>query len=457
MSKNLVFPGYANYLINDKVYLPNLYTADNVHFNNLYCFLSGIIPWSNENSPPDITYSYFQQKTIFKNIFIIKKINSNDISPVIERIDWVTGTTYDWYDDTKNMFEKDENNKLVNQFYVRNSYDQVFKCLWNGSSIGVASTVEPKINYGYDISTIIKTADNYKWKYLFTINDTNKYNFFDNNWIPIPKQDHKFDLSTNTISAGSIIAINITDGGSSYTNDSIGGRTTNTIITGDGYNATAIATVSSNMINNYIITNAGYGYTYANITTTTSSTTLGSGATANTIISPIGGVGFDLLQELGCDTSVITCTFDETETSILPDNIDFRQIGLLLNPNIISGGYADGLIYNCSTTISVSPGTGFYQLDEIVYQGVDYNSSTFSANVVNFDSIHNILYVINSKGSYKTGLNLKGQSSGAVRQILTVEESEIVPYSGKILYMENRKAITRSSHGIEQFKLYLTH
>lgn len=456
MSKNILCPGFYNYLINDKVYLPNLYDSNQASFNQLYCFLSGIVEWTDENSPPDITYSDLYEKTLYKNMFVIKKINSSDICAVIERIDWVAGTVYQYYNDSQDMFAR-TNGKLNNHFYVRNKYDQVFKCLWN--NLGATSTVEPKINYGYDVNNTITNADGYKWKYLFTINSSDKYKFFDTNWIPVSKQAHKFDLSLNTKSSGEIFEINVIDGGNGYVNDSSGGEgeTTTVTITGDGFDATAKAKIVSGSVSRIRVVTKGYGYSSANVSVVSTSAFSGNTATSSVTISPIGGFGYDLLKELGCDTVAITCTFDETTESIMPTDIDFRQVGLMINPNLTSGGYADGVIYNTTTTISCTAGQGNFILDEVVYQGTSLGSATFTGRVSHFSTLTSTLYIINTNGTFKPQNLITGASSGAIRQALVLSESEIVPFSGKIVYLENRKKIQRSATGIEQFKLFLTH
>lgn len=105
---------------------------DATDFANMYMFI-GVAPDSEQGIPtePGIISSPTYIKKVFKNMIYMKKINVNDISPVAERIDWKANTFYDSYDHTLNMSGRDENGKLIRKFYVRNKYDQVFKCLWN--------------------------------------------------------------------------------------------------------------------------------------------------------------------------------------------------------------------------------------------------------------------------------------------------------------------------------------
>jgi hypothetical protein len=59
-----------------------------------YCFLSKVLPWEDDNNPsePQADVKYIKQ--VQKSMFVAKKISASDISPVIERSDWVSGTVY---------------------------------------------------------------------------------------------------------------------------------------------------------------------------------------------------------------------------------------------------------------------------------------------------------------------------------------------------------------------------
>jgi hypothetical protein len=130
---------------------------------SLYCFLSRVQSWDNDALPPAPTQDAKYIKQAFKNMFVAKKITSNDISPVIERIDWNTNTIYDFYRDDVNMYNLDINGSILKHFYVKNKFDQVFKCLWNNN--GGVSTNEPYFEPGtFNANQIFQGADNYKWK-----------------------------------------------------------------------------------------------------------------------------------------------------------------------------------------------------------------------------------------------------------------------------------------------------
>jgi hypothetical protein len=459
MTTKILTTGYKNSQVLDNLYTNSLlYKSGNdlLQYKNLYCFLSIIEPWPVANTPQDIIYTDSYVKSTHKNIFAMKKITPFDISAVIERIDWTTNTTYNRYNETIDMLASDVSGKLVNKFYVRNSYDQIFKCIWNGENYlnvnGVPSIVEPMILPGNSLSGTIYSSDGYKWKYMYTMDPTTKFKFFDTNWMPVTNQNFISDISASTIGFGQIDEINITNSGNNYITDSTF-TSTQIIIDGDGTGASAFAIVANSQISNILITSHGSDYTYANCTIVPTVGYTGSGATLHASISPINGSGSNLYSELGVKTSLISCSFNQSENGILPIDIDYRQIGLISNPNLKSGGYANSTIYNTSTLLYVSSGSVFVK-DERVYQGI-LGKQTFSGDVLNFDPIRNILYVINTINTPLQSVNIQGITSGAYSQVLYIQTSDISTFSGEILYIENVAPITRSSFSSEQFRLAL--
>jgi hypothetical protein len=64
-----------------------------------YYFLGKTIKWEDENAPPFPTDSYKYEKATRNEIITLKEIKPSDVAFVIPRIDWVSGTVYDIYDD----------------------------------------------------------------------------------------------------------------------------------------------------------------------------------------------------------------------------------------------------------------------------------------------------------------------------------------------------------------------
>ena len=379
-----------------------------------------------------------------------RHVTSNDISPVIQRIDWKSSQIYDYYDDDIDMFALDQNGFIVLQFYVRNRYDQVFKCLWNANR---ASTVnEPFFQPGsYGTDNIYIGADGYKWKYMYTIDAGTKKNFMDVDWMPIPVGYNTPNPMQTTAGSGDIEVINVVSGGTGYdpANASV-----SIVVTGNGTGAAARAVVSNGAITEVVVTNPGSNYINYGVTAVSS---LGSGVVLKTASSPIGGHGFDPISELGCSHVMVTCEFSGSEGGVIPTDIDYRQIGILINPMAQSTypGFANGSIYKVSTDLIVASGFGSFVSDELVYQGSSLETATYVGTVLSFDPATNVVHIINITGTTILNATVYGNSSATARTLLTVNQPDFISFSGYMSVIENRTGITRSFDGIEQYKFVL--
>ena len=427
--------------------LPPSYT---IPLGTSYVFLSKVDPWLDDSAPPIPTQDQQYIKSVFKNMFVAKIVTSNDLSPVLVRIDWKANTVYDYYQDNVDMFEKDSDGYPIYQFYVKNSYDQVFKCLWNNN--GGPSTQMPFFqpgNYGTD--NIFQGSDMYKWKYIYTVSSGLKIKFMDSAWVPVPIGVNTPNPLQSAAGSGDIEVINVTNGGSGYSNN----ESIIVNIIGDGQGATGTAVVSnSGTITDIIVTNPGSNYSYANVSI---SATSGSGATAIAPASPVGGHGFDPVSELGCTSLMVSVEFNGSEGGYIPTDISYHQLGIVINPTTqqLQGYPANGSIYSVSTDLTVASGFGSYVSDEMVYQGTDPSNAKFSATVLSFDVGNNLVKLINTLGTPVLNGPLFGETSGTTRTVLGVNTPTFTPFSGYMSFIENRSAIQRSSDGIEQVKLVL--
>lgn len=460
-NQNLLTYGFNASQIKQDYYSPSLVLSGSTSpTESIYCFLAQVLPWADDNNPDVPEQSQRYLKNVYKSMFVAKKISSNNITPVAQRFDWTSGEIYDYYRDDIDMFEKDSSGLLVKMFYVKNRYDQVFKCLDNNN--GAESTDEPFFQPGtYNTNNVFASGvDGYKWKYIYTIDVGNKVKFMDSTWIPVPVGS-KTPNATTTAGTGSIDAVILTNGGTKYEPSN-----TTITITGDGTGATANISISSGVITDINIFNPGSNYTYANVSIT-SANTQASNAAAFAPVSPVGGHGYDPVSELGCNHIMYTTEFNSTErlngVDYIPIDIDYRQVGLLINPmsSDTYPAFANGSIYDLSTQITVASGFGTYTPDETVVQidinpnNITYGQVVFTGTVLSFNTSTNVIKLINTSGTITTSASIQGQTSGTTRTLLASTTPKFMKFSGYIAYIQNRSAVQRSSDGIEQFKFVL--
>ena len=394
---------------------------------------------------------------VYDDILSAKKVTSSDVSLVIPRRNWTTGTVYDYYrhdygeiNSAGNTITTDSgaSNLLDGLIYVMNSSFDVYKVIDNNG--GAASTTEPT---GNKTTSVFSTADSYKWKYMYSLTASEQANFMSTDFIHV--STNASDISTT---AGAIEHVKVTAGGSGGSN----GTYTNVDIRGDGSSGKCTVVVSSNAVSSVTITTAGSGYTYASVKASDIGNV--SGADIDFIISPPGGHGSDAIAELGGFFVMMNVDFTQGDGSgDFNTTNDFRRIVLLRNPtDSTTGSTATATTLDGTKSMTFSGTPGSFQADEKITQA----SSGAVGFVVDFNSTTKVLrYIqpqftnqgVDSDGNL-TAFSSTNTVTGATSSATGTPSShdttpELTADTGDILYIENRKPITRASDQTENVKL----
>jgi hypothetical protein len=364
--------------------------------NNLYTYISRTLPWAIEASPPTPIDCRKEMAQTLTEMIAAKKVSANDLSLVTPRYNWASGTVYTQYSDSINIFDP-----LLQPFYAVTSSLNVYKCMNNGGN--ARSTVQP-VGTG---TNVISFSDGYLWKYMFTVNSGDALKFITNDWLPVKTLTSNDGsnqwLVQQAAVGGTIDRIDVILGGSQYT-------TVPTVtITGDGTGATAAAIVNSGIVTSIIVTNRGFGYTYADVSLTGGGTNA-TGALAAAIISPASGHGADPVSELGAYTTMLSATWTTSESGRFTISNDYRRIGVIQGP-LLSDNFtpASDLDYDLSTVLTLSGITGSFVADERV-RGTTSNANGY---VLDYSSATNTLRVVQSTGTYFPGETITGLTSSA--------------------------------------------
>ena len=413
----------------------------------------------------------------FDDLLAAKRVTSSDVSYVIPRRNWTTGTVYDYYrHDYGNRITGTTTTQTANSgastiwdatFYVLTEDNNVYKCLDNNSN--ASSTVKPT---GTSTS-ILTTGDGYKWKYMYTLSASQQTNFLSTDFMAVATDSTVSSAATD----GAINIVKIKTAGSGGTD----GTHTGIAIRGDGSSGQVSVTISSGAVSAVTVTNVGSGYTFGYITVADIIAAGGtglSGTELDCIIEPKGGHGFNAVKELGGYYIMLNTNFEAAETSNSGDFTtanDFRRVMLMRDPNA-SGSAATATTLRGTKAVLVTSPSGSFTVDE------EINQATTGAvgKVVEWDSSNNILYYIqtrfndegvDSNGNLTafSGTNvITGQSSGVTAtpstSTTTVDSisftsgyagSEIDSDTGDVIYVENRAPITRASDQTENVKLII--
>ena len=190
-------------------------------------------------------------------------------------------------------------------------------------------------------------------------------------------------------------------------------------IGGDGANAKARAVVntSTGSVSSIEIINRGSNYTFASVevvgNTGTTAVATTTSAVARAIISPPGGHGGDIINELFANKIGISVSFIGTESNTIPVENDYRKISLIKDPL-----FKDGDLQLTTTVAS----TGL-QVGEVINQSSTGAYATITGLTANTVSLTNI------RGFFETstvGANttlVVGNTSGGVGTIDSIDRS----------------------------------
>jgi len=185
-----------------------------------YVFIGNHTAWADEGSPPNLEDTVKTEKSIWDNMIAAKKVAGGDVELVIPRILWTANTKYRQYDDTISFSTLLSANTTQNLkgVYVMTSEKNVYKCVSNAiSSNGVTSnsTVMPTGDFTTSNGNIA-TSDGYIWKYMYSVQSSNK--FLTSEWIPVPESTAQFDydVSSTGVVSGELVSIIVTANGSNY-------------------------------------------------------------------------------------------------------------------------------------------------------------------------------------------------------------------------------------------------
>ena len=235
-----------------------------------YMFVSRATAWADETSPDTPVDNRTQMSDVRRQMLFAKRVQGSNVALLTKRINWVSGTVYDPYDDNYSSTNKSNSgaSSLADaNFYVLTDNFNVYKCIDNNSN--AQSTVKPTTT-GTDIVTL---SDGYKWKFMLTVGAADRTLFLTDNFIPIRKVSGSgqpaFDVN------GELDSLSITSGGSGYSS------APTVVISGDGTGAAATATVSGGAVNTLTITSVGSGYSFAYVEFTGGSPSTAATATAS--------------------------------------------------------------------------------------------------------------------------------------------------------------------------------
>ena len=436
-----------------------------------YLFIGKSTPFTTtttggtDNSPPvpidDVVTEHYK----WDSMLAAKLISSSDVSYVLPRRNWANNTIYDMYEhdiSASNTTTSGATNLYAGTYYFMTSDYRVYKVLDNNGGVAYSGS-EPTS----ETSTPFELGG-YRLQYMYKITTTEVTKYLTSDFIPV---------STDTTVSGDAVdgALDVvrTTAGSGYTDG-----TYYSPVDGDGANGIVKIVVASGSIvkqgsagtNMYTI---GSGYTFANIDLTNVYTNVGlttagnigsgTGGLVEPIISPKGGHGKDAVHELGGHFVMTNVKLEQNEGADFTVANDFREVGIIKNPfNFGTTTVATSSTARQTYTVTLSGApSAAYEIDETITQ----STTGAVGRVVEFDSATNTIYYQQEKyANYGLAANgnviafsgsnvITGSNSNGVGTASTYANPELQPDSGKVIYIENRRPISRASDQTEDIKI----
>lgn len=187
------------------------------------------------------------------------------------------------------------------------------------------------------------------------------------------------------------------------------------IISGDGQGALARSEVTNGTISEVVIISRGSGYTYADVAVVGNTGIAAASTTASAIVRPVisppGGHGSNIINELYAYRVGISVDFAGSESSTIPTANDFRKITLLKDPLFERG------------TLTLNSISEVFTAGETVIQTSTNASGTVYSRSANNITLTNISGVFATSNTSVANTALKGVTSLQSAYINAVDRS----------------------------------
>ena len=469
--------------------------------NTYYLFVGKATPFTSGTTggtdavPPTPADSVGDEFYYWDDMLAAKKIATSDITYSIARRNWANSTTYDMYKhdiSASSTSTSGATSLYTSTFYFMTSDYRVYKVLDNNAGTAYSGS-EPT-----STSSAPHALGGYVLQYMYSLTSSEVEKFLTTDFMPVST-----DTTVSTAASdGAIDSLSIT-AGSGYTagtyyaavygDGASAGTSSGAIINITISSGGSVASFGLTAGTDTIVHAAGTGYTYGTVNLasgyTFSDTSLssasavgGSGGAINVIISPKSGHGYNAVTELGGHYVMINTTLTQAEGDDFTTANDFRRVGLLVDPyNYGTTTVASASTRRQTSALKLTSVTGTFDPDEKISQA----STGAIGKVVEWDATNTILYYTQEQyGDYGTvtasgaliafsaANQVTGATSGATGTPDATADSsvtlaggatitftdgyanpELAQNSGNIVYIENRKPISRASDQTEDIKL----
>ena len=460
-------------------------------------------------SPPNPHDRVIEENYKWDSMLAAKRITSTDVMPVIPRRNY-SQVTFDMYEHDitpTNTTSSGASNIYDSTFYFVTDEYKVYKVLDNNGGLIINDANAPT-----STSSAPFFHGGYYLQYMYTLQTIDTIKFLTTDFVAV-RNDATVTTDVTTASGDSapfhgapIQVVRVTNVGGSLPNGDY-----YTKVNGDGTGAIVKIKVASSVIVRFgeagtLMHAGGSGYTFGTIDLTKcynnsglSGTVVnlsGGGAAVHPIISPRIGHGHDPVAELGGHYVMMNARLEQTESGDFTVANDFREVGIVVDPhNAGTTTVSNVSQVRMTYALKLESITGDFEVDEKITQA----STDATGRVVEWDATRSVLYYLqeqwenygissdSSNSAYQTKVLFSGanqitgaQSSATATPKATADGTddaaanngdatkasglsftdgyavpELEHDSGNIIYVENRRPISRASDQTEDIKIVI--
>jgi hypothetical protein len=416
--------------------------------------------WNDSDIAPDPVNTDREIRDFRLAIQSMKRVA--DYSFAVPRNNWSSGTIYSSYSDSVSGHP-------TVPYYVLNDDNGVYICLEQGrnaAGVPVSSTVKPT----GALTEAFTTVDGYTWKFLYTVGTLSATKFLSANFMPVKFQETtdgdslavevEQETIQNAAVPGQVTGVDVFLSGSGYTSSPT------VEIIGDGTGARALATLNGGVVTKIDMDESdgepllGSGYTFAEVRLTGGGST--SAASARVKLSPRDGFGADPRVDLRSTAIMFNIKPEGDEAGAWLIDNSFRQIGVIRNPklpdsdglfNALSGNSLRRLQmqsissnFNINSTLTGGTSGAKAFIDKVDSDEIWYHQT----EALGFTQFQENEAVTDADGG--AGII---QTAGADADADAYVEPSVDPFSGELLYIENRAKIDRAADQTEDIKVII--
>ena len=248
---------------------------------------------------------------------------------------------------------------------------------------------------------------------------------------------------------------------------------------GDGTGCVAKAEVTAGQISNIIILNPGSGYT--NLTASVKdpefdfapedTNSVDVRVELRPILSPFGGHGYNLIDELYCSHILLYGYITETDNNQIGSESSYSNIGIVKNPEFVSASANTANTPDVfDNRIKIVTNDIIYAIEgDVVTQLDSSNKITFTGKIHEVDDTANTAYISNYMGPFTNQANndISFDPTAAIvnstgqriiinsPQANNTIESDYIQRSGQVYFMEDFVPLVRTRTSREEYKLVL--